>query len=141
MLEKAMQIATKAHEGQLDKGGQPYILHPLRVMISCKTDTDKVCAVLHDVVEDTGVTLDDLRKEGFSEEVLEVIDLLTKKPDENYESFIERICDNEVACRVKIADLHDNMDLSRIENPTFDDKRRVDKYLDAIEKIKRSEIP
>jgi len=138
MLEKAMQIATKAHEGQLDKGGQPYILHLLRVMISCKTDTDKVCAVLHDVVEDTGVTLDDLRKEGFSEEVLEVIDLLTKKPDENYESFIERICDNEVACRVKIADLHDNMDLSRIENPTFEDKKRVDKYLDAIKKIKRS---
>ena len=79
MLEKAILIATKAHNGQLDKGGQPYILHRLRVMQSCNSDLEKMCAVLHDVIEDTNISLNELREEGFSEEVLVILDLLTKK--------------------------------------------------------------
>lgn len=135
MLEKAIIIATKAHCGQLDKGGQPYILHPLRVMQSCNSDLEKICAVLHDVIEDTNISLDELKEEGFSEEVLVVLDLLTKKDQEDYSTFIDRISKNETACRVKIADLQDNMNLSRIESPSMEDKKRVEKYMDAFERL------
>ncbi len=123
MLEKAILIATKAHNGQLDKGGQPYILHRLRVMQSCNSDLEKMCAVLHDVIEDTNISLNELREEGFSEEVLVILDLLTKKEQEDYSTFIDRISTNETACRVKIADLQDNMNLSRIKSPSIEDKK------------------
>lgn len=83
MLEKAIQIAVKAHTGQVDKAGQPYIMHPLRVMFDCETETEMICAVLHDVVEDSDITLEDLRNEGFSDEVVEVIDRLSKREGEN----------------------------------------------------------
>lgn len=135
MIEKAILIATKAHNGQLDKGGQPYILHPLRVMQSCNSDLEKTCAVLHDVIEDTNITLNELREEGFSEEVLVILDLLTKKEQEDYSTFIDRISKNETACRVKIADLQDNMNLSRIKSPSMKDKKRVEKYMDAFERL------
>lgn len=135
MLEKAILIATKAHNGQLDKGGQPYILHRLRVMQSCNSDLEKMCAVLHDVIEDTNISLNELREEGFSEEVLVILDLLTKKEQEDYSTFIDRISTNETACRVKIADLQDNMNLSRIKSPSIEDKKRVEKYMDAFERL------
>ncbi len=135
MLEKAILIAIKAHYGQLDKGGQPYILHPLRVMQSCNSDLEKICAVLHYVIEDTNISLNELREEGFSEEVLVILDLLTKKEQEDYSTFIDRISKNETACRVKIADLQDNMNLSRIKSPSIEDKKRVEKYMDAFEKL------
>ena len=77
MLEKAIRIATEAHEGQTDKAGKEYILHPLRVMNSCESETEKICAVLHDVVEDTDITLEHLGNEGFSDEILRGLDLLT----------------------------------------------------------------
>src|SRR6056297_982830 len=135
MLEKAIRIATEAHEGQTDKAGKEYILHPLRVMSNCKSNTEKICAVLHDVIEDTEITLNDLKNEGFSDEILTVLDLLTKRPGENYDSFIGRVCSNESACRVKIADLKDNMDLSRLGQPTEEDLKRQDKYEKALERI------
>ncbi|WP_279380065.1 hypothetical protein [Sporosalibacterium faouarense] len=135
MLEKAILIATKAHNGQLDKGGQPYILHPLRVMQSCNSDLEKTCAILHDVIEDTNISLNELREEGFSEEVLVILDLLTKKEEEDYSTFIDRISTNETACRVKIADLQDNMNLSRIKSSIMEDKKRVEKYMDAFERL------
>lgn len=135
MLERAILIATKAHNGQLDKGGKPYILHPLRVMQSCNSDLEKICAVLHDVIEDTNISLIELREEGFSEEVLVILDLLTKKEQEDYSTFIDRISTNETACRVKIADLQDNMNLSRIKSPSIVDKKRVEKYMDAFERL------
>jgi (p)ppGpp synthase/HD superfamily hydrolase len=136
MLEKAIRIATESHEGQTDKAGKKYILHPLRAMNNCETDTEKICAVLHDVIEDTEITLKDLENEGFSDEILRVLDLLTKRHGENYDSFIGRICTNEIACRVKIADLEDNMDSSRLNNPTEEDLKRQDKYVKALERIR-----
>lgn len=136
MIKKAIRIATRAHDGQTDKAGKPYIEHPLRVMEKCGNETDKICAVLHDVIEDTDLTLEDLRAEGFSEEVLEVLDLVTKQPGEDYEAFIERICANPAACRVKLADLADNMDLSRLAQPTEEDFRRLEKYERAVERIR-----
>ena len=138
MLEKAITIATIAHQGQKDKAGQPYILHPLRVMFSTKGELERICGVLHDVIEDTEVTMDDLRNEGFGEEVLSVLDAVTKRDGESYEDFIDRILSNPIACRVKLADLSDNMDLSRVENPTEKDYQRIEKYRKAVERIENA---
>ena len=131
MLEKAGKIAEKAHEGQMDKGGHPYILHPLRVMKSCKTEMEKITALLHDVLEDSDHTLEDLRREGVAEEILEALVCLTPLEGEDYMAYIERICQNPLAARVKYADLQDNMDISRIPQPTEKDFARLEKYKKA----------
>jgi len=135
MLSMAITIATRAHAGQVDKGGAPYILHPLRVMLTRGNELERICAVLHDTIEDSDITFDVLRKEGFSEEVIAVLDCLTKREGETYEDFIERILINKTACRVKLADLCDNINLSRIENPNEKDKARIKKYNHARERI------
>lgn len=136
MLEKAILIAVKAHQGQVDKGGNPYILHPLRVMFSMKNENERICAVLHDVIEDTNITLYHLKNEGFSKEVLLALDALTKRKNESYDKFIDRIINNHVACQVKLADLNDNMNLTRIQNPSHKDFERIEKYRKAVDKIK-----
>lgn len=135
MLNKAIEIAARAHAGQVDKAGEPYILHPLRIMLTRKIELERICAVLHDVIEDTDITLDALRKEGFHEDVITVLDCLTKRDNEEYDAFIDRILKNETASRVKLADLHDNMDLARIQNPTETDMERLKKYKKASERI------
>lgn len=136
-LEKAIRISITAHQGQVDKAGTPYILHPLRVMLACKTNEEQICAVLHDVIEDTSMTLEDLSKEGFSEHILNTIDALTRRSYETYGQFIERIMQDPIACKVKLADLADNMDLTRIANPTEKDYKRVEKYRRATHKIRK----
>jgi len=135
MLDKAIRIAAKAHEGQTDKAGQPYILHPLRVMFMRRNETERICAVLHDVIEDSDITIEYLRREGFSEEVLSALNALTKRENENYDDFIGRVIENKTACKVKLADLSDNMDLSRISNPIQEDYQRAEKYRKASERI------
>ena len=135
MLDKAILIATKSHQGQIDKAGQPYILHPLRVMFSRKNETERICAMLHDVIEDTDITLDCLRSEGFSEEILIALDALTRRESETYDEFIDRIINNNIASHVKLADLCDNMDILRIKNPTKKDYERIEKYRKAAERI------
>lgn len=135
MLDKAILIATKSHQGQIDKAGQPYILHPLRVMFSRKNETERICAVLHDVIEDTDITLDYLRREGVSEEILIALDALTRRDSETYDEFIDRIINNNIASHVKLADLCDNMDILRIKNPTKKDYERIEKYSKAAERI------
>ena len=138
MLNKAIEIAAKAHSEQVDKGGKPYILHPLRVLLNfCESESEsvKISAVLHDVVEDTDITLDDLRAEGFSEEVIAALDCLTKRANENYEDFISRVLTNPIACKVKNGDLADNMDLTRIPNPSDKDRERIEKYREASYRI------
>jgi len=135
MLNKAIEIALKAHAGQVDKAGEPYIFHPLRVMLATKSDIERICGVLHDVIEDTDITFEDIRKEGFSEEVISILDCLTRRDEESYDKFIGRIIENEMACRVKLADLSDNMDLKRIKNPTDKDKQRIEKYKEATKRI------
>ncbi|PRR79959.1 Guanosine-3',5'-bis(diphosphate) 3'-pyrophosphohydrolase [Clostridium luticellarii] len=135
MLDKAILIAAKAHEGQVDKGGQPYILHPLRVMFSRKTEIEKICAVLHDVIEDTDISLDYLRDQEFSEEILSALDALTRRDGETYDEYISRVVKNKTASHVKLCDLCDNMDLSRIKNPSDADYERVKKYRKAADRI------
>ena len=135
-LERAIAIAATAHAGQADKGGAPYILHPLKVMLRMHTLEERIVAVLHDVVEDCGVSLDDLRKEGFSEEVLTAIESVTKAPGESYEDFVERAAQNPIGRVVKLADLEENSDLSRIASPSWEDLERVEKYRRAIGRLR-----
>lgn len=135
MLNKAIEIANCAHAGQVDKGGAPYILHPLRVMMTREDEMERICAVLHDVVEDTVITLEDIRSEGFSSEIIHVLDCLTRRAYESYDDFVNRILVNETACQVKLADLCDNMNISRIKNPTQEDRERIIKYGNAADKI------
>jgi len=134
-LERAIAIAATAHAGQVDKGGAPYILHPLKVMLRMTTLEQRIVAVLHDVVEDCGVSLDDLRKEGFSEEVLTAIESVTKVQGESYEDFVERAAQNPIGRVVKLADLEENSDLSRIASPSWEDLERVEKYRRAIGRL------
>ena len=135
-LERAIAIAAAAHAGQVDKGGAPYILHPLKVMLRMTTLEERIVAVLHDVVEDCDISLDDLRKEGFSEEVLTAIQSVTKVPGESFEDFVERAAQNPIGRVVKLADLEENSDLSRIASPSWDDLERVEKYRRAIARLR-----
>ncbi|QDQ27605.1 HD domain-containing protein [Chitinimonas arctica] len=127
-LERAIEIAARAHAGQTDKAGQPYILHPLRIMLAVRTPSERMAAVLHDVVEDTSITLDDLRAEGFSEAVLEAVAALTKSPGEARLDAAKRAAANAIARNVKLADVADNMDLGRIPAPTEKDYARLKEY-------------
>ena len=135
MLKKAEETARKAHRGQVDKGGQPYILHPLRVAAGCEGTEEKIVALLHDVIEDTALTEEDLRTAGFSERVLQAVACLTHREGESYGAYIERICQNPLAARVKLADLSDNMNLARIPHPTEKDIARREKYERAKTRI------
>lgn len=136
-LEQAIGIAAKAHAGQVDKAGAPYILHPLRMMLRVSTTKERIVAVLHDVVEDCGVKLEDLRLEGFPEVVVEAIDSVTRRSEESYEAFVRRAASHPIGRLVKLADLEDNSDLSRIANPSARDHKRIAKYRRAIEAIHR----
>jgi (p)ppGpp synthase/HD superfamily hydrolase len=134
-IERAIELAVKHHKGQVDKAGQPYILHPLRLMLTMFTESERIVAVLHDIVEDTLITLDDLRKEGFAETIISAIECVTKINGEDYDSFIERISHNPLATAVKLADLEDNMDLSRLSEITEKDLLRVAKYQRAVKRL------
>ena len=135
----ALRIAVRAHAGAVDKAGQPYILHPLRVMLRLATETERVVAILHDVVEDSAVTLDDLRAEGFSTEVVEAIDHVTRRADESYEAFIERIAPHPLARRVKLADLEDNMDMTRLVVLDERGAERMQRYLRSWQRLRAAE--
>jgi (p)ppGpp synthase/HD superfamily hydrolase len=145
-LERAIVIAAEGHAGVRDKAGAPYVLHPLRVMMRVDSDEERIVAVLHDVVEDAGWTLERLAAEGFSPSVLEALASVTKRPEDEdpegddpasklrrYLNFVARAAANPVGRKVKIADLQDNMDLSRIASPTAKDLARTEKYRRALE--------
>jgi (p)ppGpp synthase/HD superfamily hydrolase len=135
-LEDAIALAVQAHRGQVDKVGQPYALHILRVMFRLETEQEYIVAVLHDVLEDTGYTQGDLRKQGYSEEVLAALDCLTRRSTETYEQFIERAAANPLARRVKLADLEDNMDIRRLSTVTEKDRERLDRYIQSWRRLK-----
>jgi hypothetical protein len=128
MLEKAIAIAVEAHRGQLDKAGKPYILHPLRVMLCGKNETEQILGVLHDVVEDTPITLDMLQTEGFLPELLAALQCITKQEGEEYEHFMQRVLTNPLATQVKLYDMEDNLNRDRIPYPTPHDEERFIKY-------------
>ncbi len=131
LLEKAIGIAVEAHRGQKDRYGAPYIAHPIRVMQRLDAPLERIVAVLHDVVEDSDWTLDDLRQEGFSQRILHALDCVTKREGEGYEDFVQRSASDPLAKRVKMADLEDNMDLRRFPEVTEKDLPRLQKYVRA----------
>jgi (p)ppGpp synthase/HD superfamily hydrolase len=131
LLERAISIAVEAHRGQKDKNGKPYILHPISVMGKVDTESEKIVAVLHDVVEDTDWTFDDLKKEGFPQEIIDALDGVTKREGEEYEDFVNRSAKNPISRRIKLADLEDNMDVRRMLVTTDKDLARLRKYREA----------
>ena len=135
-LERAIEIATLAHKGQLDKAGNEYIGHPLRVMEAGKTTEEKILGVLHDVVEDSNWTFDQLAAEGFSPQIIEALKCLTKLSNtEPYDKFIKRVKTNPLAIAVKLNDLTDNMDIRRLPYLSDKDVKRLKKYLKAYKQL------
>lgn len=130
MLDKALLIATNAHHGQFDKGGNPYILHPLKVMHYLKTDDEELMcmALLHDVIEDTNTTYQDLRDSSISERVIKALQCLTKQRGQTYEEYKGAVVSNYDAMRVKMADLRHNTDIRRLKGVTEKDIARIAKY-------------
>ena len=131
--EKAYEIAKKAHLGQVDKAGEDYIKHPEKVASFVETDEEKAVAYLHDVIEDTELTLEDLSEYGFSKEVIEAVDIITKKRGEDYQSYLNSVKKNKLARAVKLADLRHNSDLTRLIKVTEKDIKRKEKYQKAID--------
>ena len=141
LLTLARDLAFTKHQGQVDKGGNPYFGHPKRVAerVAAKGGSEQMqmCAYLHDVVEDTDVTFEQLARMGFPEEVVEGVRALTRMEGESYEEFIRRCGKNSIARQVKLADLEDNMDVSRLPGPLSDDDViRLNKYLKAYHYLK-----
>ena len=135
-LERAIEIATEAHRGQLDKAGCEYITHPLRVMAAGKSLEEKIAGVLHDVVEDSSWTFEMLEAEGFSAEIIAALRCLTKlSANEPYDKFIARVKGNSLAVAVKLNDLSDNMDIRRLPYLSDKDVKRLKKYLKAYKQL------
>ena len=134
MLEElAFEIAKEAHAGQTDKAGLDYILHPLQVAAEMTTDEEKAVALLHDIIEDTDVTANELLAKGLPDNVVEAVKALTKKHNQNYAAYLAGVKKNRLATAVKLADLKHNSDLSRLEKITQKDRERAEKYRKAIE--------
>lgn len=131
----AVQISTTAHMGQLDKSGKDYIYHPMTVSFNVKGIEAKIVAILHDVCEDTYITVEDLKKYGFSKEIIDAVDLLTKKENVDYEDYIANIKSNELARLVKIQDIRHNSDISRLYGLEISEKfkNKLKKYKLALE--------
>ena len=127
-VSKALQLATVAHKGQIDKAGADYIKHPIAVAESLGTEDEQTAALLHDTVEDTEVTLDDLKSEGFSFAVLKAVDCLTRRDHEPRDTYLQRVAEDPLAVKVKLADLAHNSDLSRLSVPTERDYARAKRY-------------
>ena len=137
ILDRAKEIAKVAHEGQVDKAGKPYIEHPMRVMNMGKSMEERIAGILHDVVEDSEWTFEMLEKEGIPKDVMDALRCVTKlSEDEDYDHFIARVKTNPLAVKVKLNDLKDNMDITRLEEVTEKDLTRLNKYIRAYRQLK-----
>lgn len=134
-LERALQIAVQAHAGQQDRNGAAYIFHPLRVMERCTRPEAKLLALLHDVVEDTAVTFEDLAAEGFAPELLATLRLLTHEEGVSYDDYITGILTDPLAVEVKLADLQDNSDIRRLQAVDEKVAERMKKYQKAWQRL------
>lgn len=139
-LEDAIALAVEAHRGQTDKAGEPYVLHPLRVMLRLETQEERIVAVLHDVAEDGAVGLERLRGLGFPDRIVEALDALTRREGkETYAEYIERLSGNRMARRVKLADLEDNMDVRRLARIGEVEAERLARYRESWGRLRRLE--
>jgi (p)ppGpp synthase/HD superfamily hydrolase len=128
IIEKSLEIALKAYSGQKDKAGQTYILHPLRLMAKMDTDEEMSVALLHDVIEDSDITAEDLLEQGVPEKVVSAVQCLTKVDGEDYDAFVERVLENKLASKIKKADIEDNINVLRLNSVTEKDLERIAKY-------------
>ena len=136
LIKKADELAEKAHSGQTDKAGRPYIEHPRAVAEAVEGEEYKIAALLHDVCEDTAASPEELEKMGFPKASVDAVRLLTRGSNADYMDYIKRLAQNPIARAVKLADLRHNMDLSRIKNPSGEDFERIDKYKRAYKLLK-----
>ncbi|WP_027231113.1 HD domain-containing protein [Phyllobacterium sp. UNC302MFCol5.2] len=134
-LEQAISIAASAHAGYRTENDEPYILHPLRVMLGLHDEDERIVAVLHDVVEKTGWTLDNLRNEGFSEQIIAAVDAVTRRHNEDYFDFVQRTRNNDLGRRVKIMDLKDNIAKVRNDRRSSQAEEKLAKYEDALVRL------
>ncbi len=132
LTRKAMIIAYNAHQNQFDKANIPYIYHPIHIAEQMDTELECIVALLHDVVEDTDITLNDLEKE-FPQEVIDLLKILTHDKKIDYIEYIKKVKTNPIATKIKIADLKHNSDITRLENITTTDLKRIEKYKKALE--------
>jgi (p)ppGpp synthase/HD superfamily hydrolase len=140
LIETALSFALEVHRGQIDRSGQPYILHPLTLMMQMDTTAERLAAILHDTVEDSERTLDDIRGMGMPAEVVEAVDLLTHdKSAMSYADYVQRLKPNPIAQKVKLADLQHNMDIRRTRPVNPEDLPRLNKYLRAWETLTGAE--
>jgi len=133
LLKKAISLAQKYHKGQFDKGGLPYIEHPLRVMNGVESIDEKVVAVLHDVLEDCDVSKEELIEEGIPDYLVNKLEILCREKNEKYFDYIDRIKADPITINVKLSDLKDNMNLERLKEVTWKDLKRLEKYKKAKE--------
>lgn len=138
MTKKAIKLAYKAHEGQTDKGGVPYVFHPFHVAEQMEDELSTAAALLHDILEDTKITLSDLEKEGFPEEILGAVKLLTRGGNASYLEYIQKLKGNSIARAVKLADLAHNSDVSRLDTVTNADRERLKLYAQAVKILTKS---
>ena len=137
MLELALSIATEAHKGQFDKAGVDYVEHPIYVASQVDTEEEKAVALLHDVIEDSPVSAEELLQAGLPETVVTAVQVLTKKKEQDYQTYLETVKKNPLARVVKLADLKHNSDLSRLSSITEKDRERLKKYKKAIDFLSR----
>ena len=144
LVDRAFEIAVNAHKGQKDRYGNNYIFHPIRVLMRVNSIKDKIVAILHDVVEDTDWTVDQLAQEGFPKEIIDAIEAISRREEEEYIDYIERVQGNEIAMRVKLADLEDNINIHRLNNIYNGGSDRLNRYMTAYDiltgKIKKPDF-
>ena len=136
LIKKACNLIFEAHKGQLDKGGYPYVMHPIHLAEQMDDELSTIVALLHDVVEDTDVTFEDLTEMGFPKEVIDALTLLTHKKDVPYLEYVSAVKESEIATKVKLADLKHNSDITRIETNDDKSKERITKHKEAIRVLK-----
>lgn len=136
MTNKAIKLMFEKHKNQVDKSGLPYVFHPWHVAESMQDEKRTTVALLHDIVEDTNVTYDDLKNEGYPNDVIDAVRVLTHDANEDYSSYIERIAQNDLAIDVKIADLMHNIDASRLSNISSADFKKYDLYRKSLDYLK-----
>jgi (p)ppGpp synthase/HD superfamily hydrolase len=138
LIEKSLEIALRAYKGQKDKAGETYILHPLRIMAKMTSAEEMSVALLHDVIEDSDITAEELLNDGIPDVVVEAVEALTKMQGETYDQFVERVKTNPLAAKVKVADIEDNINILRLHSVDTKDLERVKKYHKAWHALKNT---
>jgi len=137
LLESAIRLAAKVHKGQLDRFGKPYVLHVMRVMMRGHDLEEQVLGALHDILERSTLTLADIQKKDYPPRVVKALDHITRREDEDYDGYIERVMQDGLAMRVKLHDLADKMDLLHVDELSMADLKRYNKQLAAYHRLKR----